>query len=113
MISVGHTSTHTALLCSPAQIRACTRDMEESLEQKRMKLRGTHAPFTNHQLISALLCSPAQIRAYARDMEESLEQERMKLEEVVKMEIKARMTAGESLREQLAAALGQVRWVAG
>lgn len=33
----------------------------------------------------------AKIRAYARDMEESLEQERVKLEEVVKMEIRARM----------------------
>ncbi|PNH08826.1 Laminin subunit beta-1, partial [Tetrabaena socialis] len=42
-----------------------------------------------------------KIRAYARDMEESLEQERIRLEEVVKMEIRARQQSGEALREAL------------
>lgn len=43
----------------------------------------------------------AKIRAYARDMEESLEQERVKLEEVVKMEIRARMQAATELNDKL------------
>jgi hypothetical protein len=46
-----------------------------------------------------------QVRAYARDMEESLEQERIRLEEVVKMEIRARVSTGEALSESL----GKVR----
>jgi|LauGreDrversion2_5_1035112.scaffolds.fasta_scaffold496616_1 hypothetical protein len=45
-------------------------------------------------------------------MEEALEQERLKLEEVVKMEIKARITTAEQLRElvgaQVRPELGQV-----
>lgn len=36
-------------------------------------------------------------------MEEALEQERLKLEEVVKMEIKARITTAEQLRELVGA----------
>lgn len=63
-----------------------------------------------------------KIRAYARDMEESLDQERLKLEEVVKMEIKARITSTDQLKEvmnngmaalrtDLAAARGEIEQV--
>eukprot|EP00798_Chlamydomonas_sp_ICE-L_P025239 gene25239-10885_t len=41
-----------------------------------------------------------KLRAYARDMEESLDQERLRLEEVVKMEIKARIQSYEMLRQE-------------
>jgi predicted phage gp36 major capsid-like protein len=47
-----------------------------------------------------------KVRAYARDMEEALEQERLKLEEVVKMEIKARITTSEQLKELIGAQVG-------
>ena len=47
-----------------------------------------------------------KVRAYARDMEEALEQERLKLEEVVKMEIKARITTSEQLKDLIGAQVG-------
>ncbi|KAG1676158.1 hypothetical protein FOA52_004999 [Chlamydomonas sp. UWO 241] len=50
-----------------------------------------------------------KVRAYARDMEESLEQERIRLEEVVKMEIRARISTSEALAESLTKEVGGMR----
>eukprot|EP00198_Chlamydomonas_reinhardtii_P005924 XP_001695260.1 flagellar associated protein [Chlamydomonas reinhardtii] len=49
-----------------------------------------------------------KVRAYARDMEEGLEQERLRLEEVVKLEIRARQQSGDALKEALEAGVAKV-----
>ena len=54
-----------------------------------------------------------KVRAYARDMEEGLEQERLRLEEVVKLEIRARQQSGDALKEALEAGVAKVRGGAG
>lgn len=102
--------------------------MEESLEQERLKLDEVlkmeikalnrvfstlipprSLPFPCPSPFIFLNLHSRQVRAYARDMEESLEQERLKLEEVLKMEIKARITTGEALRDSVNGTLAEVR----
>uniref|UniRef100_A0A7R9V3G3 Uncharacterized protein n=1 Tax=Chlamydomonas euryale TaxID=1486919 RepID=A0A7R9V3G3_9CHLO len=51
----------------------------------------------------------SKVRAYARDMEESLEQERIRLEEVVKMEIRARISGSDKIVADVKAELDGVR----
>ncbi|KAF5834062.1 hypothetical protein DUNSADRAFT_9412 [Dunaliella salina] len=80
----------TKLDTGAAQVGALVRTVHATSEGREAELRV--------QVNAAL----AQIKRYAQDMEDSLEHERLQLEEVLKLEIKGRMSSIEKMRGQLA-----------
>eukprot|EP00798_Chlamydomonas_sp_ICE-L_P028462 gene28461-31609_t len=75
-------------------------------EDREAALREQDREAALREQVNAAL---TKIRAYARDMEESLDQERLKLEEVVKMEIKARIQSSEAIKQEAATQLVGMR----
>ncbi|GLC38340.1 hypothetical protein PLESTM_000714900 [Pleodorina starrii] len=88
---------------SSASLEALQARLDQGLGQVAAAVDAARATTEDREagLRTQINAALQKIRAYARDMEESLEQERIKLEEVVKLEIRARQQSTEALKEAL------------